>query len=532
MSTKSSFALRGRNPDVLTCIANLSNDEVFTPPDFANRMLDTLTDAWAEANDGQFVWSNPDVTFLDPFTKSGVFLREITARLTKGLEDAIPDLEQRVEHILSKQVFGIGITDLTAKLARRSLYCSKLADGPHSIAKSFDTEAGNVWFERTEHTWVGGTEWVYNADETGNQIKKFTNGKCKYCGASQKLLDRGNDLETHAYAFIHTDNIEALISELFGDDMQFDVIVGNPPYQLSDGGSGASAAPIYQKFVEQAKKLEPRFLSMVIPSRWFSGGKGLDEFRESMLSDRRVRSIDDYLNSSDAFPGVELQGGICYFLWDRENAGDCRVTTYYNGAVMSVAERPLLCPGSDTFVRHNDAIPIVQKVMDVESGCAGAPLNLPDARRFANLVSPRKPFGLPTNMRGKPAPFPNSLLVYQFGGSGYVPRDSITTGKDLIGKWKLFIGRAHGGQGHGRDVFPTVVIGKPFIGEPNSACTETYMYIGPFESENEAVNAMSYVGTRLFRFLVLMRKPSQDATRRVYGFVPLQDFSEPWSDEK
>lgn len=276
MSGQASFTLRGRNPDVLTCIANLSNDEVFTPPEFANRMLDTLAEAWATDHDGANIWADPNVTFLDPCTKSGVFLREITSRLTKGLEEAIPDLQTRVDHILTRQVFGIGITQLTALLARRSLYCSKHANGEHSIARGFNSEDGHIWFERTEHSW--------------------DNGKCVHCGASQKFLDRGDDRETHAYAFIHTEDIKARITELFGGDMQFDVIIGNPPYQLNDGGHGTSAAPIYQSFVEQAKNLEPRYLTMVIPSRWFSGGKGLDGFRESMLSDNRLRSINDFLS--------------------------------------------------------------------------------------------------------------------------------------------------------------------------------------------------------------------------------------------
>lgn len=207
MSEQVSFTLRGRNPDVLTCIANLSNDEVFTPPELANRMLDTLAQSWAADHAGSDLWANPSVKFLDPFTKSGVFLREITNRLVKGLAEEIPDLQERVNHILTMQVFGIGITRLTSLLARRSLYCSKWANGPHSVGKGFADESGNIWFERTEHTWV--------------------NGKCSYCGASKEAMDRGADLETHAYAFIHTDNIKTRMTELFGDDMQFDVIVGN-----------------------------------------------------------------------------------------------------------------------------------------------------------------------------------------------------------------------------------------------------------------------------------------------------------------
>ena len=301
MSEQASFSLRNRNPDVLTCIANLSNDEVFTPPELANQILDRIADAWAQAHDGASTWANSSLRFLDPFTKSGVFLREITSRLVNGLKDEIPDLDERVDHILAKQVFGIGITQLTSLIARRSLYCSKWANGKHSIAKSIDTEDGNIWFESMNHTWIGGTEWVVTADEQGKQVKKFTNGKCKYCGASQKTLDRGEGLETHAYAFIHTDDINARVAELFGEDMQFDVIIGNPPYQLQSDG-GTRDVPIYQHFVEQAKRLEPRYLAMVIPSRWMASGLGLGEFRKTMLADTTNSGTRGLSERSRALP--------------------------------------------------------------------------------------------------------------------------------------------------------------------------------------------------------------------------------------
>jgi site-specific DNA-methyltransferase (adenine-specific) len=298
MNTQAGFALRGRNPDVLTCIANLSNDEVFTPPEFANQMLDTLAEAWAADRKGSNIWADKTVRFLDPCTKSGVFLREITSRLTKGLANEIPNLEKRVDHILTKQVFGIGITFLTSLLARRSVYCSKHARGKYSIAKGFASDAGNIWFKRTEHAWVA--------------------ERCKYCGANKNTFDRGEGLETHAYALIHTDDINTRIAEVFGGDMQFDVIIGNPPYQITGGGGGTNDSPIYDLFVRQAMRLEPRFLSMVIPSRWMAGGRGLGEFRAEFLGDGRVRSLVDYENAKDVFPTVGIGGGICYFLWDRE----------------------------------------------------------------------------------------------------------------------------------------------------------------------------------------------------------------------
>lgn len=508
MSEQVSFTLRGRNPDVLTCIANLSNDEVFTPPELANRMLDTLAESWAADHAGADLWTNRSVKFLDPFTKSGVFLREITNRLVKGLAYQIPDLQERVNHVLTKQVFGLGITRLTSLLARRSLYCSKWANGPHSVGKGFADESGNIWFERTEHTWV--------------------DGKCSYCGASKEAMDRGADLETHAYAFIHTDNIKTRMAELFGDDMQFDVIVGNPPYQLNDGGYGTSAAPIYQLFVDQAKQLEPRYLSMIIPARWFAGGKGLDEFRESMLSDDRLRSIDDYLSASDVFPGVGLKGGVCYFLWNRDHRGECQVSTHFKDWPVSTAIRPLLEDGAAVFIRFNEGLSILKKVIAQENKDSDSVV-LPADSRFDTLVSSRKPFALETTFKGRKSKKEGDLLVYQNGGLGYVARESITAGLTYIDAWKIYIGRAAPGTGN-RDTYPHRILSTPFIGEPGSICSETYLCIGPFDTKAQAENALSYLTCRLTRLLILLHKPSQDTTRKVYTFVPKQDWSRPWTD--
>ncbi len=508
MKNPMSFTLRGRNPDVLTCIANLSNDEVFTPPEFANRMLDTLAEAWAAANNGANIWADSSVRFLDPFTKSGVFLREITSRLNKGLEGEISDLLQRVEHILTRQVFGIGTTQLTSLLARRSVYCSKHANGEHSVVSSFTSDAGNIWFERMEHSWV--------------------NSKCKFCGASQKLLDRGEERETHAYAFIHTDDIQARVAELFGGVMQFDVIIGNPPYQLNTDGFGTQARPIYQQFVQQAKALAPRFLCMVIPARWFSGGMGLDEFRESMLSDDRLRSIDDYLTASDVFPGVGLKGGVCYFLWDRDNRGKCRVTTHYKDAQPSTATRSLLEKGTDVFIRFNEGVSILKKVVAIETGSKDS-LELPDSKKFMSLVSSIGAFGLASTFRGKEKKSGNDLKVYRNGGVGYVARAKIAKEQTLFDKWKVFIGRAAPGTGN-KDTYPHKILSTPFIGEPGSISSWTYMYIGPFDTKTEADSVLSYLCCRLTRFLVLLHKPSQDTTRKVYTFVPTQDWTRPWTD--
>ena len=527
--TLAPFTLRGHNPDVLTCIANLSNDEVFTPPEFANQMLDTLAVAWADANDGADIWGNPDVTFLDPFTKSGVFLREIVRRLTDGLILTIPDLTERVDHILTHQVLGIGITQLTALLARRSVYCSKFANGPHSIARSFTTEDGNIWFERTEHTWGGGKR-EFRADPLNSEeVAVYTNRKCIYCGAGEDDYARGDDLETHAYAFIHTDDIKARMGELFGDNMQFDVIIGNPPYQLSTGGHGVQARPIYQQFVDQAKKLDPRFLTMVVPSRWFSGGMGLDAFRESMLNDDRLRSIDDFLSAADVFPGVGLKGGVCYFLWERDQPGSCQVTTHFNGWEDSTATRPLLEAGADVFIRFNEGVSILKKVMEVETGSSDSVL-LPEGKRFMELVSSIGAYGLDSTFRGRDRRSPGDLAVYRNGGVGYIARSEVLKEQHSFDSWKVFIGRAAPGTGN-KDTYPHRIISTPFLGEPGSISSWTYMYIGPFGSKREAESVLSYLSCRLTRLLILLHKPSQDTTKRVYTFVPVQDWNQTWTDE-
>ncbi|MBU1002653.1 MAG: Eco57I restriction-modification methylase domain-containing protein [Proteobacteria bacterium] len=502
MTDQAAFSLRGRNPDVLTCIANLSNDEVFTPPELANRMLDTLAGAWANAHEGASIWEDPSVRFLDPCAKSGVFLREVTSRLTQGLATKIPDLEKRVDHILTKQVFGIGITHLTGLLSRRSVYCSKQANGKHSITKSFSDENGNIWFERIEHTWVG--------------------DRCKYCGASKQVLDRGEDLDTHAYAFIHTEDTRTRIAEMFGEDMQFDVVIGNPPYQLGDGGGGggASSTPIYNLFVETALSLEPRFAVMITPSRWFSGGKGLDQFRDRMLRDNRFIKLVDYPQLYDVFPGVKIRGGISYWLWGREHDGGCEVTTMIgNEVVGEPAVRKL--DAYDVLVRRNEAVCILDKVTKYRINGIPEP-NLGD------VVSARKPFGL-TNQRGKStkAGLQAPVLVYGNQQTSYLERSMITNNIQWIDKWKVLLVKAHGTSG--RD--DVTILGEPVVAEPGTACTETYLVINVCSSESDANNLAAYMRTRFVRFLVSLRKITQNITRDSYKFVPLLPLDCLWSDE-
>lgn len=502
MSGQATFALRGRNPDVLTCIANLSNDEVFTPPEFANRMLDTLAEAWAADHKGANLWRDPTVRYLDPVAKSGVFLREITSRLTEGLKEQMPDLQARVDHILTKQVYGIAITHLTSLLARRSVYCSKHAKGGHSIAKTLVSDEGNVWFTRLKHSWL--------------------DGRCKYCGASKQTLDRGEGFETHAYAFIHTDNIKTRVAEYFGGDMQFDVIVGNPPYQMTGGGGGTNDSPIYDLFVRQALRLEPRFLCMVIPSRWMAGGRGLGEFRGEFLGDRRLRTLVDYENAKDVFPTVGIGGGICYFLWDRDNPGPCECVYHRNG--VTIGPHPRALDEFDVFVRDKRAVDILHKVV-----AAGE-------RPFEELVSGDTPFGLATNFSDYAqdvVPKRGQVRLYANVGTtrvrGAMARELINKNAHLIDVWKLFLPKTGSGRERERSGVD-MVLSPPISGEPGSVCTQTYLVAGPLKSQVEAKSVASYLRTRLARFLVSLRKPTQDVFRGMYRWVPVQSWDRTWTD--
>lgn len=529
---KASFTLASHNPDVLTCIANLSNDEVFTPPSFANEMLDTVARAWAEEHGGKSLWSDPDVTFLDPFTKSGVFLREIAQRLTDGLAQVIPNLQERVDHILTKQIFGIGITQLTAFLARRSVYCSKNATGRHSIVKEFGRDWGNVWFERTEHTWGNRKKKknAYPLSKADKFVERAGTGKCIFCGASEAEYARDDTLESHAYEFIHTDDIKSRLAEIFGENVKFDVIIGNPPYQLSDGGQGASAVPIYDRFVTQAKALNPRFLCMIIPARWYFGGRGLNSFRESMLVDRRIQILEDYPDSRDAFDSVDVAGGVCFFLWNRQYEGDCTVITKDGSGIVEQDVRPLMEPGSNVFVRDSRALAIVKKILSVEG--VRHSMQLPEEKRFQRQVSGQKPFGLRTYYRGKLQRSQSvDVLVKQAGGEAWMKRTEIHEGVELIDKWKVFTSKSsseHAGQvdKHGQ----RRVLSLSGVLPPGSVVTETYVLLGVFNSESEARNCYSYVITRFFRFLIAARTSAQDLPRSAYTFIPIQDFSRPWDD--
>ena len=458
------------NPDVLTCLANLSNDEVFTSPEVANRMLDMLPEE---------LWHDSSATFLDPACKSGVFLQEIAKRLIEGLKEEIPDLQERIDHIFHKQLYGIAITELTSLLSRRSVYCSKYPNSKYSITLFEDTN-GNIRYKRIPHRWQ--------------------NGKCQFCGASKSEYERGDELETHAYEWIHTVKPEEIFK------MKFDVIISNPPYQLSDGGNGKSAKPIYQLFVEQAKKLRPRYMTMIIPSRWFSGGKGLDDFRKTMLSDRHIRKLVDYENFKDVFPGVDLAGGASYFLWDRDNTGICEVVNF-NQNTPTCVNRYL--DEYEIFIRQNLAVEIVRKVQE----------NATKKRTLSDRVSSRKPFGLPTNYTPCASGVP-CWFIQKIGLKFANSRD-VDNSKGYLHRWKFLIPKAPiAGQTDFSKPVGFYYDGNTRIAKPGECCTESWIVAGAFDTEEEVLAYKSYIFTKIVRFLLLQTVVSQDVTKKNFCFIP------------
>lgn len=470
-------------PDILDCLAQLSNDEVPTPPSLANGILDLLPDK---------VWSDPTLKWLDPCAKSGVFLREIAARLLVGLEEWEPDFKARRDHVFRNMLFGCSITALTGMMARRSLYYSKDASGDHSVVQ-FGSEHGNVPF-------------VYAAHDFG---ATGSASSCTICGGPRDL-ERGQGRENYAYAFIHGD----FPSREF-NNMKFDVIVGNPPYQIDSDGN-TRTRPVYQLFVQQAIAMDPRYVLMITPSRWFAGGLGLDEYREKMLHDRRLSHFVDYPQSRDCFPGVKIRGGVSYFLWDSEHSGECTIKTVRGNATGPSMSRNL--DDYDVFVRYNEAVQILDKVR-----AKGEPT-------MRESVSSLVPFGLRAKFNDYVEPSSTDALKLHIASRRvqWVDRSVVAANEQWLDRYKTLLHAAYGEDHDG----PYSVIASPFVAEPNSACTETYLVLDTFTEGASAENLASFVRTKFCRFLIWLRMNTQHLSKDRFAFVPRLDMEHSWTDSE
>ena len=480
-----------RVPDILETIADLSNDEVFTPPDLANKVLDMLPES---------IWTDSSVTFLDPATKTGVFLREITKRLIAGLEHEFPDLQERINHILTKQVYGLGITELTSLMSRRTVYCSTTANGIKSVCTEFDDIDGNIKFPDSKHS--------FNK-----------HGKCTVCGAGEDLYYEEEGLDNYAYSFLH-DNLK----EVFGD-VKFDVIIGNPPYQL-ETGDGTQSKPIYQKFVEKAISMNPQYIAMITPSRWMVGGLGLDDFRENMLEKSKLEILVDNENSLEIFPSVGVNGGICYFLWNKEHDGLTDYTYIEKDGEVQRSRRKLKEDFSDYVIRNEKHLSIIKKTHPSAT----------KEKSFSNIVSGRDPFGLTTDFFNNEK---NKDKIKEVQEEGFVKvhgmidreravrftdKKEVSRSIDSINKYKVFFPGAMGTD--------TTNLPKVIAEEEKSACTQTYLMIGPFNTLAERDNCLTYMRTKFFRALFYFNKYSFVFTKRTFSLIPLQDFSKPWTDKE
>lgn len=503
------------NFDILETITNVGNDEVFTSRKTCDLILNSLPFQ---------VWSNPNYKWLNPATKNGIFEREIALRLDEGLKDIIPDIEDRRKHILQNMIYSIGQTRFTSNVSRRTVYYCSQANRKCDNVKASDGHYVNGYA-------IGNGTWF---DDFEGNIKTpcvdhlFIKRKCKYCGISED--SKYNDplqREKYAYEFIHVDKDKLLMylqNRFFKGDrnMKFDIIIGNPPYQLSDGGAQASSRPIYQLFVNQAISLNPKYISMIMPSRWMIGGKGLDEFRSSFINDKHISKLFDYLDPKICFPNNDIKGGVCYFLWDRDYNDKCSITTISSKG-KKISERYLKEDGCDIYIRDEVLISIMQKVKKMNE------------KTFDTIVSARKPYGLEAETMvsakkfGLPEFFNDKINGgYEIFGLGekmkrtwkYLPNNyPIPKISPCLYKYKVFIAEAYGCGAIGE------VPSTPVLSTPGQLCTETFLEIGPFNMEEEANNVIKYIKTKFFRCLVGIQKQTQHTTQKVYRFVPIQDFT-------
>ena len=500
------------NFDILETITNVGNDEVFTPRKIADMMLDSLPEE---------VWHNPNYKWLNPATKNGIFEREIAIRLDKGLEEVIPDVERRRKHILQNMIFSIGQTKFTSNVARRTVYYCSQANRKCDGIKAPDGHYVNGYA-------IGNGTWFSESEgniKTPIAVHTFEGNKCRFCGISKdSMYVDPTQREQYAYEFVHIHHLNLLRKlqdRFFGGDrkMKFDIIIGNPPYQLKTTSNSSQSVPIYQKFVEQALYLEPKYLCMIIPSRWFAGGMGLDDFRATMLKNKHIKKLVDWTNAKDCFPTLSIGGGVCYFLYDRTYEGPTKIINIHNGIEKTLSRN--LNEFGDVFVRYNEAIEILRKIRQKKENT------------FEDYVTSLAPFGIDSKERGHKEKKDNDLLLHSSEGISYIEKSKVTTGSEYINKYKIMISKVtseHAGEPDKNGQYKVLSTTKMI--NPGEVCTFSYFLAGVSESKNETENILSYMKTKFFRFLLLLSVSSINLSKDKFRFIPKQDFSESWNDKK
>ncbi|MGM0855880.1 MAG: Eco57I restriction-modification methylase domain-containing protein [Pseudomonadota bacterium] len=520
--------------DILSLFEALNNHEVFTPPRVARSMLDMLPDN---------IWQNPDTRILDPCTKSGVFLRESFYRLFDGLQEKgehkaldghtynLSEPQQRINHILKNMLFGIATSELTSYVARRTLYGVMEADTDKQLAAldSFEQSSNfHDWSEAEKWRFVDRNKFNEYYDHrlfcTPDYAGFESEGNIFYPAdeVARKVVENGSyEIEDMYYPFIEKDTKHKKIVDICGGSMKFDVIIGNPPYQISDGGSGTgiSAKPIYHTFVESAINMSPKHICMITPSRWFGGGKGLNNFRRRMLSDSRIAKIVDYPNSKDCFPGVNIAGGVNYFLWSKDNKGGCEFSgKTYKGFVSGIRD----ITKYNVLIRDNIAAEIIDKIAQKE------PIGF-----LKEQVLSRNPYGLNSKQRGRDSKANCDVKMTHSKGFGYIKKEDLSSNQDTVDKYKVTIGKVVPSNGE-VDVTPEKgyrVITTPIIQGPNVVVTESYLVIGCFDTLKEASNFSEFMKLKLPRFIMKQSLTSMNISKDDFQFVPILDWTVKWTDE-
>lgn len=513
MDNKSKALQSKRDYDILNMLNSISNFEIFTPFEVAQNMVNLLPED---------VFKDPSYKFLDPCVKSGIFLREIIYKLNdnlplikytdpySGITYDLSDKKERISHILRNMIYGIAISELTAYVSRRTLYGVMDANvdkeleflNSKLLSKKQDINSDDLHFN---------DYYDYKIFNTKDRNGYEKEGNIFYPNDETNI----DNEDTH-YPFIN-ETEHKFINLIKEGKVKFNIIIGNPPYQQNDGGNESSAKPIYQHFINNGLNLKPKHICMIIPSRWMLGGKGLDKFRKQMFLDKKIKKIVDFFNEKDCFPGVTVEGGVCYFIRSEDNSdGICEFTNIINGESITI-KRKLW--NETIFLRDNNSFNIIKKI-NFENN-------------LSNIVMSRNTFGFLTNFKDFNKIYINDYIKIFLKENkktieGYIDKNKIEKNKDLIYKYKVVTGKAYGGAGK----VPNNVFSKPFILKPNEICSESFLVLGIYNSEEEAIKYVNLLKTKFVRFLVFLLRISNTVKKDNFKLVPFLETSIDWNDEK